>query len=107
LGDPTVADVFGAQVSLTAADRGLFLVIGRGAAPDALVRAVQGQIVYRLPNERALLSAMPLESFMTLRGHREIAHIGPVTIDGERFNQFLARVVESARRVAERSSAAS
>lgn len=106
MSNPTVAEVFDAQVSLTAANRGLFLVIGRSGSPSDLVRGVNGQIVYRLPNDRALLAAMPVESFMALRGHREIAHIGPVTIDGERFNQFLARVAESTKKAAEGDSAA-
>ena len=99
MGHPTVAEVFDAQVSLTAANRGLFLVVGRRGSPDALVRGTNGQIVYRLPTDRALLATMPIESFMALRGNREIAHIGPVTIDGERFKQFLARVAQSTSRV--------
>jgi hypothetical protein len=37
---------------------------------------------------------------MALRGPREIAHIGPVTIDGERFKQFLGQVAETASRAA-------
>jgi len=95
MGDPTIADVFGAQVSLAATDQGLFLVVGRSASPAALVRSARGRVAYQLPNDRALLAAMPLGSFVALRGHREIAHIGPVTIDGERFNQFLTRVAQS------------
>jgi len=100
LGNPTVAEVFDAQVSLTAANRGLFLIVGRRGSPANHVRGMNGQVVYRLPNDRALLAAMPIESFMALRGHREIAHIGPVMIDGERFNQFLARVAESTSKTA-------
>jgi len=99
MGDPTIADVFDAQISLAATDRGLFLVVGRRRSPAGLVRSAGGRVVYQLPNDQALLAAMPLASFVALRGHREIAHIGPVTIDGERFNQFLTRVAQSTSEV--------
>ncbi len=86
----TVAEAFGATVRVSASDRGLFLVIGRDRSPARLVSALGGRVVYQTPNERALLAAMPAAVFMALRHHRDIAHAGPVTIEPERFKQFIA-----------------
>lgn len=92
MGNPTVADAFGAKVSVSVSDRGLFLVIGRSGSPAALVSALGGRAVYQMPNDLAVLAAMPVAAFMALRRHRDIAHVGPVTIQPERFSQFMEQV---------------
>jgi hypothetical protein len=67
----------------------LYLVMGRDAAPHVLVRLAGGQVVMTMPDATNLLAILPMPAFLTLRGHRDIAHIGPITIDSARFNQFL------------------
>lgn len=84
-----MADVFGAKIGVSVADRGLYLVIGRGVSPVALVSALSGQVVFQVPDSFRLLAVMPLSSFFSLRQHRDIAHAGPVMVHSERFNRFL------------------
>jgi hypothetical protein len=54
------------------------------------VRAAGGRVIWAVPGTFGLLAVMPVAGFMGLRGHRSIAHIGPVSVDSNRFNQFLA-----------------
>lgn len=89
--DRSTAEAFGAQVQISVRDRGLFLVLGRGKSPVAAVRAAGAQMVYEMPGDLALLAAMSVTASMALRRHRDIAHVGPVTIDAARFQQFVAR----------------
>lgn len=86
---PSVAAAFGAQINLSEPDAGLYLVVGRAAPPNAQVRLAGGQVVMSMPGTSNLLALLPTTGFLSLRGHRDIAHIGPITIDSTRFNQFL------------------
>jgi hypothetical protein len=81
--------VFGAKIGVSMPDRGLYLVIGREVSPVALVSALNGQVVFQVPNSPRLLAVMPVSAFFSLRQHHDIAHVGPVTIHSERFNRFL------------------
>lgn len=84
-----LANAFGAKIGLSAPDLGLYLVMGRTAGAEALVRAAGAQVIMALPGSLNLLALMPVAVFLGLRGSPEIKHIGPVTIDSARFNQFL------------------
>ncbi|MBK8025381.1 MAG: hypothetical protein IPK19_29315 [Chloroflexi bacterium] len=88
----SIADVFGAKIRVSVPDRGLYLVIGRTESPTALVSSVKGQVVLQIPDRFGLLALISVSGFFALRRHPDILHIGPVTIQTERFNQFLAMV---------------
>lgn len=85
----SLSDAFGAKVRLSMVDRGLYLVIGRTTSPVALVAALDGQVVFQIPNSFSLLSVMHVNAFFSLRLHQDIAHIGPVTVNAERFDRFV------------------
>lgn len=85
----STADVFGAKINIAVPDKGLYLVTGRESLPGQLVRFMNGQIVFVVPDSFSLLALMPATSFLALKNHREIAHVGPVAIDSGRFNRFL------------------
>ena len=87
-GSSDTAQAFGADVSLRAAGRSLFFVLGRGAAPDEAVNAVGGQIVTRLPDPRRVLAVAPLDAYADLCRHPAVVVAGPVSIDAERFEHF-------------------
>lgn len=89
-----IASAMGAKVSITGPGRGMYLVISRSGSPESLVRAAQGQIVLRL-NGRKLLATLPFAGYLALRAHGEISHIGPVTIDVQRFQQVAEMLAKS------------
>lgn len=87
--DSSVAAAFGAKIAVAAPDTGLYLVTGRSAFTAADVRAAGGQIIMAIPGSFNLIAVMPAASFLYLRQHPNVAHIGPITIDSARFNHFL------------------
>ncbi|MFN8378683.1 MAG: hypothetical protein U0452_08435 [Anaerolineae bacterium] len=87
-----IASAFGAKVTLSAPDHGLYLVMGRTDSVITEVRAAGGQLVMILPGGRNLLAMMPTVSYLYLKTTPHIAHIGPITIDEDRFNHFLRLV---------------
>lgn len=88
----SIADVFGAKIRVSVPDRGLYLVIGRSESPTALVSSVKGQVVLQIPNRFGLLALISIAGFFALRKHPAILHIGPVSLQTERFNHFLELV---------------
>lgn len=84
-----LAERFGAKVSVSLPGRGLFLVVAHQEADLArLVRAVQGQVVSQLSPLRAL-ALMSLSAYMQLKATRDLAFIGPVNVDQERFAKVM------------------
>jgi hypothetical protein len=55
-----------------------------------IVRSAGGQPLVQFPTSFALLALMRFEAFLALRGHPQLKHIGPVTLDHARFEQFVA-----------------
>ncbi len=66
----------------------LFFVVGRTGPPDLAVRAVGGQVLTRLPDQRRVLAVAALDAYTALSRHPEVALAGPVSIDAERFGRF-------------------
>lgn len=84
-----LAERFGAKVSVSLPGRGLFLVVAHQEADLArLMRAVQGQVVSQLSPLRAL-ALMSLSAYMQLKATRDLAFIGPVNVDQERFAKVM------------------
>lgn len=73
-------------------EHGLYLVIGRARSPFTVVRSVGGEALVQFPGTFVLLALMRFEAFLSLRGHPHLQHIGPVTIDRARFEQFMATI---------------
>ena len=85
----SIAERFGATVSLALPGKGLFLLVVRQANEmAALVRQAQGQLVSQLTTHRALV-LMPLPSYLQLKGSASLDFIGPVNIDQERFAKVM------------------
>lgn len=80
---------FGARVTLPLEGRSLFFVVGRGEAPDAIVRSVGGTVVAHVPDARRVLAVLSMAAGMGLRGHPGLELVGPVSIDAERFARFM------------------
>lgn len=83
---------FGAKIDIVQVDNGLYLVTGRSVKPFVLVKAVGGQVLYAIPNSFSVLAILPARAFLSIRKHRDVAHAGPVTVDGERFNRFVTLI---------------
>lgn len=84
-----IANAFGARIEVASPGRGMYLVIGRGGSPAALVRSAGGRLILRLSDNK-LLVRLPTEKFLALQRHPAIALIGPVEIDQQRFARFAA-----------------
>lgn len=84
----STAEAFGADVSLRADGRSLFLVVGHEGPPDAAVRSVGGTVVTHLQDARRALAVAPLAAHAELRAHRDLKLAGPVSVDPRRFERF-------------------
>ncbi len=85
----TVAGAFGARIRITPPDTGLFLVEGRVTPPRQLIAAHGGRIVLVIPGGNRILALLPGAAYPALLSHRDLRHIGPVSIDPERFEHFM------------------
>lgn len=84
-----MAERFGASLSVSLPGKGLFLVVAHQA--DGVPRLVQpcgGQVLSQLTPLRALV-LLPLAAYLQLKGSRELAFIGPVRVDQERFAKVM------------------
>jgi hypothetical protein len=97
LGNSAIARSFGARVGVTMPGQGLYLVIGHSSALSGLVRGAGGEIVLQL-SARKLLAVLPITGYLAFRAHRDIAFIGPVMLDQERYAQFAAQLVRGTGR---------
>ena len=114
--DSAIARAFGAQVTMARAEHGLYLVIGRDRSPFVAVGSAGGLTLVQFPGTFAAglaaerkgmgsaggltlvqfpgtfvtLALLRFEAFLALRGHPHLQHIGPVTLDHARFEQFAA-----------------
>jgi hypothetical protein len=84
-----IAEVMGASIKITGPARGMYLVTGRAASLDFLVKTAGGEIVLRL-NGGLMLATLPFTGYLSLQRNREISRIGPVTVDLKR----LAKLTE-------------
>lgn len=85
----SLAERFGAKVSLSLPGRGLFLVVAHHEMDlPRLMRATQGQVVSQLTPLRAL-ALMSLPTYLQLKNTRDLAFIGPVNVDQERFAKVM------------------
>lgn len=83
---------FGAKINLSLPDQTLYLVIGQGQAPNALISQLNGQILFNVPNHPVVLALLPVTAYFVLKVDSRIKHIGPVSIDSGTFNKFLELV---------------
>ena len=90
-----ISAAMGARIQITGPGRGLYLVIGHGAALDAPVKTAGGVIVLRL-NGRKMLVTLPFTGYLSLRNNSRIANIGPVTVDIKRLTK-LAEILAKAK----------
>jgi hypothetical protein len=88
-GGSDMANAFGANIKMSLPGQGMYLVTGNDISPAALVRQYTGKVIMQF-TEHKLLALLPTTAYMDLRSRREIAFIGPVTIDQERFAHFAA-----------------
>lgn len=85
----SLAERFGASVSVSLPGKGLFLVVLHHEADlPRLMRLAQGQVVSQLSPLRAL-ALMSLPSYLRLKSTRDLAFIGPVNVDQERFARVM------------------
>jgi hypothetical protein len=93
-GGSDMAKAFGANIKMSLPGQGMYLVSGRNISPVDLVRQYTGKVILQF-TEHKLLALLPTAAYTDLRSRREIAFIGPVTIDQERFTHFAASLTPS------------
>ena len=94
IGISPIASALGAKVSVASPGRGMYLVSGRGVSPEAMVRSMNGEVVLRL-SSRKLLATLPFTGYLRLHGNRDIASIGPVTVDINRLSEVAETLVKT------------
>ncbi len=88
------AEAFGARIDISIPDQGLYLVVEHGLSPVGLIRQSGGRIIFDLANHRAL-AVLPTQAFLAFRSYRQIAFIGPVNVEQERFARFMTLMKQS------------
>lgn len=87
--ESAMANAFGAEVRVTPPETALFLVEGRKEPPTGLVSRSSGRIVLAIPGGNRVLALLSGIDYLVLLKHPEIRHIGPVSVDSDRFRRFL------------------
>ena len=85
----TIAEQFGARISLSLPGLGLFLMVSRRPGRIAALVGQGGRVAVPLDPCRALVM-MPVTRYLGLRGHPELSFIGPVHLDQDRFARVAA-----------------
>ncbi|MDP3879369.1 MAG: hypothetical protein Q8Q07_03565 [Dehalococcoidales bacterium] len=88
-GTSPITEAMGARISIDGSQPGMFLVIGNSVSPERAISGAGGSVVLKLSSWNYLVT-MPFSSYITLRNHRDISRIGPVSVDIERFNRAIA-----------------
>ena len=72
----SVASAFGAKVTLSAPELGLYLVMGRVPAAASDITMAGGTLIFAIPDSLSFLALMSASSFLSLRRNPTIALIG-------------------------------
>jgi hypothetical protein len=86
-----ISEAMGAKIGITGPGIGMYLVLGDTVSPESLIIKNGGEIALKISNF-IYLAIMPFESYLELKGLREIRKIGPVTVDIEKFNRALEKI---------------
>jgi hypothetical protein len=88
-GESTIARSFAASVDISMPEQSMYLVIGHYHSPSGLVRAVGGRVALQISGNQ-LLANLPIKAYFALRRRADTVFVGPITLDQERFAQFMA-----------------
>ena len=91
LSQSPVSEAMGAKIDITGPGTGMYLVLGDTVSPESLIVKNGGEIALKI-STFIYLATMPFESYLELKGLREIRKIGPVTIDIEKFNRAIEKI---------------
>ena len=91
LNQSSISEAMGAKIDITGPGTGMYLVLGDTVSPESLIIKNGGEIALKI-STFIYLATMPFESYLELKGLREIRKIGPVTIDIEKFNRALKKI---------------
>jgi hypothetical protein len=85
----SIYERFGASVSFSEGDPGLFMVIGHAGDPTKLVESHGGSIALRINGGRILIARMTLPRALALQKERAIRLVGGVHLDISRYQALL------------------
>jgi hypothetical protein len=91
LSQSPIAKAMGAKIDIAGPGTGMYLVLGDTVSPESLIVKNGGEIALKI-STFIYLATMPFESYLELKGLREIRKIGPVTIDIEKFNRAIEKI---------------
>ena len=91
LSQSSISEVMGAKIDITGPGTGMYLILGDTVSPESLIVKNGGEIALKI-STFIYLATMPFESYLALKGLREIRKIGPVTIDVEKFNRSIQKL---------------
>jgi hypothetical protein len=91
LSQSPVSEAMGAKIDITGPGTGMYLVLGDTVSPEPLIIKNGGEIALKI-STFIYLATMPFESYLELKGLREIRKIGPITVDIEKFNRAIEKI---------------
>ena len=91
LSQSPISEAMGAKIDITGPGTGMYLVLGDTVSPESLIVKNGGEIALKI-STFIYLAIMPFESYLEMKGLREIRKIGPVTVDIEKFNRAIQKI---------------
>jgi len=86
-----ISKAMGAKIDIKGPGTGMYLVLGDTVSPESLIIKNGGEIALKI-STFIYLAVMPFESYLELKGLREIRKIGPITVDIEKFNRAIEKI---------------
>jgi len=84
-----IYDHFGATVSFSEGQFGLFLVIARENDPTIKIHAHGGSVVFRLDKGRSIIARLTLTDALALQKEKDIRMVSGVHLDVQKYNALL------------------
>ena len=76
----SITTAMGGKITIAGPAKGMYLITGRDSSLESVVCDKGGVVVLRL-NGNKLLVSLPFNGYISLKEHRIVSSIGPVTVD--------------------------
>ncbi len=87
-GDSRAARTFGASLEVTNPGHGLYLVVSSEGSPASAVTGAGGDVIVSI-GDRKVLAMLSFEGHLLVGQRPEVALVGPVVMDPQRFSRFV------------------
>lgn len=85
-----IYDRFGATVTFSEGQQGLFIVVSQEKDPSSNIHAHGGSVVFRLDKGRSVIARLTLTNALALQKEKGILMVSGVQLDVQKYNAVLA-----------------